>query len=67
VKRTRVTDGERTGLLLAGGIALANLALNVAFHGRYGYFRDELYYIACSASFSAPSPCSRDSVKRSCG
>ena len=29
-------------------VALAKLALNVAFHGRYGYFRDELYYIACS-------------------
>lgn len=31
-----------------GGIALAKLALNATFHGRYGYFRDELYYIACS-------------------
>ena len=40
--------GDRTGLLLAAAIALARLALNVAFHGRYGYFRDELYYIACS-------------------
>ena len=39
---------DRTALLLVGGIALARLALNVAFHGRYGYFRDELYYIACS-------------------
>src|SRR5258706_12150879 len=29
-------------------IALTKLAVNVAFHGRYGYFRDELYYIACS-------------------
>ncbi|HNS73435.1 MAG TPA: glycosyltransferase family 39 protein, partial [bacterium] len=29
-------------------IAGLKLALNVAFHGRYGYFRDELYYIACS-------------------
>jgi hypothetical protein len=33
---------------LVGAIALGKLALNVAFHGRYGYFRDELYYIACS-------------------
>jgi len=29
-------------------IAALKLALNMAFHGRYGYFRDELYYIACS-------------------
>ncbi len=35
-----------TALLIA--IALGKLALNMAFHGRYGYFRDELYYIACS-------------------
>jgi hypothetical protein len=33
---------------LVAAIAVAKLALNVAFHGRYGYFRDELYYIACS-------------------
>ncbi len=30
------------------GIALGQLLLHVCFHGRYGYFRDELYYIACS-------------------
>ena len=40
--------GVRTTLPLVGGIALAKLALNAAFHARYGYFRDELYYIACS-------------------
>jgi len=31
-------------LLIAG----ASLLLMAAFHGSYGYFRDELYYIACS-------------------
>ena len=31
-------------LLIAG----ASLALLVSFHNSYGYFRDELYYIACS-------------------
>jgi hypothetical protein len=29
-------------------IALLQLVLQVSFHGNYGYFRDELYYIACS-------------------
>ena len=29
-------------------LALLQLFLQVAFHDRYGYFRDELYYIACS-------------------
>ena len=29
-------------------IALGKLILNMIFHGQYGYFRDELYYIACS-------------------
>jgi 4-amino-4-deoxy-L-arabinose transferase-like glycosyltransferase len=29
-------------------IAAFQLVLVVAFHGRYNYFRDELYYIACS-------------------
>ena len=34
----------RLPLLVAG----ASLLLMVAFHNSYGYFRDELYYIACS-------------------
>ena len=29
-------------------LALFQLALVIAFHNSYGYFRDELYYIACS-------------------
>ena len=39
---------DRQGLRLVLAIALAKLVLNVAFHGQYGYFRDELYYLACS-------------------
>ncbi|HUL42951.1 MAG TPA: glycosyltransferase family 39 protein [Bacteroidota bacterium] len=31
-------------MILAG----VQLVVQVAFHGNYGYFRDELYYIACS-------------------
>lgn len=29
-------------------LALVQLILQILFHGNYGYFRDELYYIACS-------------------
>jgi len=34
--------------LAVGAIALGKVVLNIAFAGRYGYFRDELYYMACS-------------------
>jgi hypothetical protein len=33
-------------------IAVASCILMVAFHNSYGYFRDELYYIACSDHLS---------------
>src|SRR5512147_2199243 len=29
-------------------LALIQLTLQMIFHGNYGYFRDELYFIACS-------------------
>jgi 4-amino-4-deoxy-L-arabinose transferase-like glycosyltransferase len=45
---TEARRSIRPETLAIVAIALAKLALNVAFHGRYGYFRDELYYIACS-------------------
>ncbi len=35
-------------LLIPFLLALFQLGLQMAFHGNYGYFRDELYYIACS-------------------
>ncbi|HSM13327.1 MAG TPA: glycosyltransferase family 39 protein, partial [Thermoanaerobaculia bacterium] len=38
---------DRNDLLLLA-LAAGKLLLNVAFHGRYGWFRDELYYLACS-------------------
>jgi hypothetical protein len=38
----------RSAAVLVGLIALTKLVLHLAAAGRYGYFRDELYYIACS-------------------
>jgi hypothetical protein len=38
----------RGAAALVGLVALAKLVLHLATAGRYGYFRDELYYIACS-------------------
>ena len=35
-------------LIIPFSIALAQFVLQMLFHGNYGYFRDELYYIACS-------------------
>lgn len=39
---------DRGEFLLLGGFTLATLALHLAFYKGYGFFRDELYFIACS-------------------
>jgi 4-amino-4-deoxy-L-arabinose transferase-like glycosyltransferase len=38
----------RTAAIIVAMIALTKLILHLSTDGRYGYFRDELYYIACS-------------------
>jgi 4-amino-4-deoxy-L-arabinose transferase-like glycosyltransferase len=38
----------RTAVAVLVGLALAKLLIHFATNGNYGYFRDELYYIACS-------------------
>ena len=38
----------RTESRIASVFAAATLAIHLATNGRYGYFRDELYFIACS-------------------
>ncbi len=38
----------RDGMLVVIGIAVANLIFHWIFNNRYGYFRDEFDYIACS-------------------
>lgn len=39
---------QSTGMIIPLLIALAQMTVQMIFHGQYGYFRDELYYIACS-------------------
>jgi hypothetical protein len=38
----------RDTAVIAGVLGLLKFALHLYVNGRYGYFRDELYYIACS-------------------
>jgi hypothetical protein len=48
-----MTRGEagrsRTAWSLIGGAALVQVALHAASIGRYGIFRDELYYLSCAS------------------
>ncbi len=42
------TSGGRSDLVILGLLALAKLAFHLGTSDGWGYFRDELYYIACS-------------------
>jgi hypothetical protein len=47
---TNTRDNQRFlagGMLLVLAIAVAKFLLHLIFNNRYGYFRDELYYMAC--------------------
>jgi hypothetical protein len=44
----RAQGKSSNGLVVASFVALFQLVVQMFFHGNYGYFRDELYYIACS-------------------
>src|SRR5271155_5162427 len=39
---------DRGEIALLGGLTLVTFALHLAFYKGYGFFRDELYFIACS-------------------
>jgi hypothetical protein len=44
----RTLDARPGGWALLGGLSFAVFAAHLLVSGRYGYFVDELYYIACS-------------------
>ena len=44
---TSTSDDPRSGAVVVAYVALADLALHVALSGRYGYWIDEVYFIAC--------------------
>lgn len=46
--RQMLQEVHTRDLLWPSVIALCQVAVQIFFHGNYGYFRDELYYIACS-------------------
>jgi hypothetical protein len=55
VGRAREAEGVSSAQPIAAGVyylAGAALLIHFAFNGRFGYFRDELYYAACGQHFS---------------
>src|SRR5262250_2412150 len=47
-RQSFIGSGMAPGMTLVWLIALANLFFHIYFNNRYGYFRDEFDYIACS-------------------
>src|SRR5260370_11515589 len=43
-----VDTSRRADLAVMGGLSFGLFLLHMLFNGRYGYFVDELYYLACS-------------------
>ncbi len=43
-----VDNSRRADLAAIGGLSFGLFLLHMLFNGRYGYFVDELYYLACS-------------------
>jgi hypothetical protein len=46
--KVRASGVYSFGVTIPFVLALLQFAVQTAFHGNYGYLRDELYYIACS-------------------
>src|SRR6267142_4119980 len=45
---TGATTDRRVTTSIIAGLALVAVIVHLLTNGRYGYFRDELYYIACA-------------------
>src|SRR5712692_11675797 len=43
-----IDNSRRADLAVIGGLSFGLFLLHMLFNGRYGYFVDELYYLACS-------------------
>src|SRR3954470_17636276 len=53
MRDAETTNGSSRGLRVVLAIAAANLVFHLLIANRYGIFRDELYYLACSEHLNA--------------